>query len=258
MDGAGLEAAGGHRLQFLGVVGHAAARAAQRERRTHDDGVADLFGNGERLLDLRGRGRGDERLADLLHGLLEQFAVLGAVDGLHGRSQQLHAHAAQKALVVELRGDGQSRLPAKARQQAVRPLLFDDAADGLGGQGLQIDLVGGEGGRVVRGGAVGHDRRRVGVDQHHFQPRLLEHAAGLRARVVELRRLTDDDGAGADEHYLFDSVKHRHARSLPSWIQSGRRASPRPAGRRRPRGGTARKRRSSPGSPAPRRLRRWR
>ena len=36
-------------------------------------------------------------------------------------------------------------------------------------------------------------------------PRLLQGAAGLGAGVVKLGRLTDDDGAGADDQNLFDT-----------------------------------------------------
>ena len=35
-------------------------------------------------------------------------------------------------------------------------------------------------------------------------PSCFQRAAGLRAGVVELSGLTDDDGAGADDQYLFD------------------------------------------------------
>ena len=45
---------------------------------------------------------------------------------------------------------------------------------------------------------VRHDGGRVGVDQADAQALLLEDAAGLGARVVELAGLTDDDRTGAD------------------------------------------------------------
>ena len=55
----------------------------------------------------------------------------------------------------------------------------------------------------VRECLVGHDGGGVGVDQHHVDARLLQHAARLCTRVVKFRRLTDDDGTGADYHYFF-------------------------------------------------------
>jgi hypothetical protein len=46
---------------------------------------------------------------------------------------------------------------------------------------------------------VGHDRRRVRVDQHDAVPLLAQRLAGLGAGVVELAGLADDDRPGADD-----------------------------------------------------------
>src|SRR5690606_232833 len=51
----------------------------------------------------------------------------------------------------------------------------------------------------VRRVGVGHDRGRVGIHQHHAVALLAQRLAGLRAGVVELAGLADDDGAGADD-----------------------------------------------------------
>ena len=50
---------------------------------------------------------------------------------------------------------------------------------------------------------IGHDRGRIRVRQNHFVALLLESFAGLRAGVVELRRLADDDGARAEDQNLL-------------------------------------------------------
>ena len=42
---------------------------------------------------------------------------------------------------------------------------------------------------------IGHDGGRIGVGQHHLVAFRLERLAGLRAGVVELGRLADDDRA---------------------------------------------------------------
>ena len=66
----------------------------------------------------------------------------------------------------------------------------------IGGDDLRADRldVGG-----VCDARVGHDGGRVGVDEDDAQALLLQDAACLRARVVELARLTDDDGARPDD-----------------------------------------------------------
>jgi large subunit ribosomal protein L20 len=61
---------------------------------------------------------------------------------------------------------------------------------------------------------VGHDRRRVRVDEHDLVALLAERLGALRAGVVELAGLADDDRARADEQDLLDVVAARHKRGF--------------------------------------------
>ena len=57
---------------------------------------------------------------------------------------------------------------------------------------------------------VGHDRGRVGVDQHDLVAERAQGLAGLGAGVVELAGLADDDRPGADDHDLLYVLAPRH------------------------------------------------
>jgi hypothetical protein len=70
-------------------------------------------------------------------------------------------------------------------------LLGDDLLDHLPGDGLDV-------GRIGRF-RVGHDGRRIAVDQDDAVALFAQRLAGLSAGVVELAGLPDDDGAGADD-----------------------------------------------------------
>ena len=64
-------------------------------------------------------------------------------------------------------------------------------------------------------GAVGHlrirhDGRRIAVDEDDVEPFRPQRLARLRARVVELARLADDDRAGADDEDAFEIFSSRH------------------------------------------------
>ena len=61
---------------------------------------------------------------------------------------------------------------------------------------------------------VGHDRGRVGVGQDDAVALSGEHAARLRARVVELARLTDHDRAAADQQDRLQVVARGTTRPL--------------------------------------------
>ena len=80
-------------------------------------------------------------------------------------------------------------------------------ADDLPGQRLDVRAVG-----HLR---VGHDRGRVGVDQHDLVPLLAQGLARLGAGIVELAGLPDDDRPGADQQDLLDIVATWHGTSLP-------------------------------------------
>ena len=176
--------------QGLLVRGAAAAGAAQGKGGPDDNRIADLPGDIHRFLHGMGNAGGNHRLADGLHGLLEQLPVLRLLDGVHVHADQPHAVGVQEAFLLQLHGQRQTRLSAQTGQQAVRALLLDNALQGGNGQGFQVDFI--------RHGLVGHDGGGVGVHQHHLDAFLLQHAACLGPRVVKLRRLADHNGARPD------------------------------------------------------------
>ena len=111
-------------------------------------------------------------------------------------------------------GEVERGLAAERRQQRVGALALDHLAHGLGQQRLDVGR-----GRELR---VGHDRRRVRVDEHDLVALLEQHLAGLRAGVVELGRLADHDRAGAEDEDLVEVVAPRHAAELRRGESSNR------------------------------------
>ena len=76
------------------------------------------------------------------------------------------------------------------------------ASSDLGRERLDVGAVG-----QLR---VGHDRRRVAVDEDDLEPFGAQRLARLRAGVVELARLPDDDRAGADDEDAFEIGSSGH------------------------------------------------
>ena len=83
----------------------------------------------------------------LLHRLLEQLAVLGAVNGLGLAGQQTDAGAVEVAGAGQLHGEVQAHLAAEVGQHGVGLLDVEDALHDLEGHGLDINMVGHVGGR---------------------------------------------------------------------------------------------------------------
>ena len=229
------------------VVRDARTRATHRERRTHDHRVAaELVDAREDLVHRVADHRAGGLAADVGDDLLEQLAVLAALDRVDVGTDQLDVVLLQHAGLVQADRRVERGLAAERRQQRVGTLLGDDLLEDVRRDRLDVRRVG-----ELR---VGHDRGRVAVDQDHAQALGLEHAAGLGAGVVELAGLTDDDRAGADDHDALDVLTARHQRPPPAaarrrrsalaWTsapRSGRTGTPNRAGRPPPPGGTARR-----------------
>ena len=137
-----------------------------------------------------------------MHLALEALAVFGEFDRLDRRPQQLDVVALEDAGFVEFDGEVEAGLAAERRQQRVRPLARDDRFDRRDGQRLEIDRVGDLG--------IGHDRRRIRVDEDDAVAFLAQRPARLNAGVIELCGLTDDDRTRADDH----DVAAGHARAV--------------------------------------------
>ena len=153
--------------------------------------------------------------ADPLHGLLEQLAVLRLADGLAVRADHPHAVSVEDALLRELDGDVQARLPAEGGQERVGSLRLDDLLQHGHRDGLD---VGG-----VRHLGVRHDGGGIGVDQDDAHALLPQGLARLGPGIVELARLADDDGTGADDEDRMDVSSSGHGPRLPS-MRSAKRA----------------------------------
>ena len=194
MNGAQVQAAGDNLIVLFTVERNAATAAAERERGADDGGKADLFDRAfgvAHVLDHLARGR---LQADPLHGLLEEQPVLGNFHGHQLGTDHLDVVFFEDAAFGQLDGQVQGGLPADRRQQRIGLLAGDDLGDELRRQRFHVGPVG-----KIR---VGHDGRRVRVDQNDLVPLLLERLAGLRTRIVELAALSDDDRAGTDNQNL--------------------------------------------------------
>jgi len=134
------------------------------------------------------------RLFDLAHERTELLAVFGLSNRGKRSAQELDVVLLQDSRVAKLGGQIQASLSAKRRKESVGLFSVDDALTEVDVEGFDVESVGHS--------RVGHDGGGVGVDQDNFMTLFLEALAGLSSRIIELRRLTDDDGTGADNKDL--------------------------------------------------------
>ncbi len=197
-----LKASRADRAELFLVIYQAAAGAAHRVRGAKHHGVSELVGDRKRLVHTVGDLASCHLDAELVHCILKFDTVLTALDRVDLHADNLHAVLIQHTRLVELCAEVQTGLTAEVRQQRVRTLLRDDALQSLHVERLDVCHV-----RRLR---VGHDRSRVGVNQHDLIAELAKRLTRLRSRVVELARLTDDDRTGSDDQYFVDVCSLRH------------------------------------------------
>ena len=209
--------------ELLVSMRDATTGAAEGKARTQHAGISHALGDGLGVCHAVGIARARDLQADLGHGLVKEFAVLAALDSGQVAADHLDAVLVERAVLCQFDGGVQTGLAAQRGQQRVRALFLDYALDKLGSDGLDIGAVG--------QARVGHDGRRVGVDQDDLKAILLEHLAGLGAGVVKLTGLANDNGARANDEDTLDVSTFRHVSSPRSRSQRNHcRQSSSPAG----------------------------
>jgi hypothetical protein len=126
------------------------------------------------------------------------------VDRVVVGADQLDAEALEGAIVVERLREVERGLAAERRQERVGALALDHLRHRPRQERLDVGAVGELG--------VGHDRRRVRVDEDDLVAVLQEDLAGLHAGVIELRGLPDHDRARPDQQDLLDVVAPRQGK----------------------------------------------
>ena len=208
--------------ELLVSMSDAATGAAEGKARAQYAGIAHALGDGLGVGHAVGIARARDLQADLGHGLVKELAVLAALDGGKVTADHLDAVLVERTVFRQLDGGVQTGLAAQRGQQRVRALFLDYALDKLGSDGLDIGAVG--------QARVGHDGRRVGVDQDDLKAILLEHLAGLGTGVVELTGLANDNGARANDEDALDVSTFRHISSPRSQRSRTQQSSSRQGG----------------------------
>ncbi len=140
--------------------------------------------------------------ANLVHGFTEEGAVFCLVDGFCMCADHLNIVALKNAHAAERQCSVQRGLTAHGWQQCVRTFLGNDLSNDFRRNWFDIGRV-----RQIR---IGHDRSWVGVDEDDAVAFLFQRFTGLRAGIIELASLADNNGARADNQDRFDICTFRH------------------------------------------------
>jgi len=159
------------------------------------------------------RRTGDHRArvfkSDLFHGRAEFFAVFGLLNDVSAGTDHLDIIFFEDAGFDQIERAVERGLSAHGGEQRVRSFPGDDFLDEVRGDRLDIGCVG-----ELR---VGHNRRRVRIDEDDPEAFFLQRLHCLNAGIVELAGLADDDRPGADDQDGRDvgAFAHFYSRATP-------------------------------------------
>ena len=189
-------------FELFAVIGNAATFTAKGKAWANDRRKTGGFKSYNCFFERTNHGRTRTFKADLVHGLAEQLTVFGLFNDVLFRTDHFNAIFFKRTIIMQGKCGIQGRLATHGRQKNVRAFLFNDLGDHGRGDWLDICRIG-----KVR---VGHDGRRIGVDQNDAIPFFLQRLTGLSTGVVELASLTDNNRASTDDENGFNVCTFRH------------------------------------------------
>jgi hypothetical protein len=161
----------GHVSELFLVVGETGAETTQGIGSSDNDGVSDLFGSIESLLDGTNGDRLGDRNFNLLQSLGEEVTILRQLEGPDASAEDLDSVLFKETESLHLDTQVEGGLSTKGQEDAIGLLLLDDIGDVLGSDGEVVDLVS----QTV----VGLDGSDVGVDENRGDASLLQGLEGL-------------------------------------------------------------------------------
>ena len=195
-------------LQFLRIIRDSPAASAERECRSDNDRIADPFRTGKRFFFGGCDFRGNDRLVNLLHGTPEEITVFRTFNGFNIGPKQTDTVFRKPVVFAQLHRQCKTGLSAKSCQQTVRLFLHNDPLQGFRIERFKVNLI--------RKMFVGHDRCRVGIGKHDIDSFRFQNTARLRAGIIKLCGLADNDRSRTDHKYLFDGIISGHVYCPPS------------------------------------------
>ena len=189
---AGLKTALGNLDKLFHVVGNTAARSAKREGGADNNWKIEFFfGNFTgfvEVMNLVAPQGFDTRLG---HHLFKEIALLATHNGIVRGTNHFDAMLFEDALLHQFHGGIEGGLASKGWKNGIGLFFDNNFFNRLGRDGLDVGAVG--------GGRIGHDGRRIRVDQRDGIPLFSKRFTRLRAGIIEFAGLSDHDGAGTND-----------------------------------------------------------
>ena len=203
MDGAQVQAPGQSLIEIGRVVDDARTGSTKRVARTNAQWKSELLGCFFAFEETLGCGLRRHGNTHGFHQVAEAFAVLGDFDCINIHTDHPYVVLLPNAHFITLNAQVQRRLPPHRRQHRINVgMLLKNLFDGSRFQRLEV--------HVVRHDRVGHDGRRVGIDEGGFDAFFAKGPQGLGSGIIKLASLSNDNRSTANEENRFDAFVFGH------------------------------------------------
>ena len=196
------ESLGGHGTQFVVVGGKSRPQAPQCVGGPDQDGVPDLVGRHDRLVNGGGTVRERNRFVDFFELLAEDLAVFGGFNDRDLRPEHFDAGRLELSRVPQFDADIEGGLPTHGNDDTVRLFLPDNVHDDFRLDGEEVHAVGGPR-LLVLLFLGGLDCGNVGIDEDDLNAFFLEGLDALRSGIIEFARLSDTESTTPDHQDFF-------------------------------------------------------
>ena len=136
--------------------------------------------------------------------------IFAAFDGVDLHPDHLHAVGLEYAGPVQFGGEIQARLAPQVREQRVGFLLRHHLRHGVQRERFDVGCI--------RHAGIGHDRGGIRVDEDNLVAQASQGLAGLRAGVIKLASLPNDDRTGTDDQDFLEVSASWHGRVSASGV----------------------------------------
>ena len=197
-------------FKFFPVVGDTTTGATHGKRGADNAGETKAVGNLRRFFHAVGNTRVGGFQTNGFHRLVETLAIFRLVDSIGIGTDHLNTVLLENAMLGQVQGTVQCGLTTHGWQQCIGLFLGNNMLN-------RAPLYRFDIGRI-RHRRVGHNRRRVGVDQNNPEALFAKCFTGLGPGIVKLTGLADYNRACAEDKDAFNISSFWHFVSISALL----------------------------------------
>mmetsp|Transcript_26373 Transcript_26373/g.47644 ORF Transcript_26373/g.47644 Transcript_26373/m.47644 type:complete len:302 (-) Transcript_26373:97-1002(-) len=185
-------------LEFCIVGSESRSKTTECKGSTNENGVSNLVGSYQRVIDRIGTVRQSNRFTNLLELGTKDFTIFRGFNHGNLSTQHFHSGSLQLSRLPQFHTDIERRLSSHGHNDSIRLFLVDDVHDDMRSNGKKVDAIG-----CILGSLRSLHGGNIGINQNDFNSLFLESLDTLTTRVVKLSCLSNTQTATSHQQDFF-------------------------------------------------------